>query len=123
MTIRMNRALGWLTVSLLAMATPAFADHHEAAAAGAEGKAAKTEKKAPSPADRAKMAEAHERMAQCLRSSRPMEECRSEMKKACEGMHGEGGCSMGHHGGHGSGMGKGMNGAPSGAQKGKPKAE
>ncbi len=82
MTTRTNRRLGWLTVSLLALATPAFADHHEGAAAGGGGKPAKTEKKAPTPEDRAKMADAHERMAACLRSTRPMKECRSGMKKA-----------------------------------------
>ncbi len=43
------------------------------------------------------MADGHQRMAECLRSTRPMKECRAEMKKSCEGMHGEGGCSMGHH--------------------------
>ncbi len=120
---RTNRRLGWLAVSLLALATPAFADHHEGAAAGSEGKPAKTEKKAPTPEDRAKMADAHERMAECLRSSKPMKECRSEMKKACEGMHGAGGCTMGHHGGQGSDKEHGMHGTPSDAAKGKPKAE
>ena len=96
MTTRTNRRLGWLAVSLLALATPAFADHHEGAAAGSEGKPAKSQKKAASPDERAKMAEAHERIAACLRSTRPMKECRSEMKKAHKDMgHGDE-CSMDH---------------------------
>lgn len=89
MMIRTNRVLGWLAVSLLALASPAFADHHE--------KSGKSEKAEPSPEARAKMADAHQKMAECLRSTRPIKECRAEMHKTCEAMHGEGGCSMGHH--------------------------
>ncbi len=87
MMIRTNRVLGWLAVSLIALASPAFADHHEKS-----GKSAKAE---PSPEARAEMADSHQKMAECLRSTRPMKECRAEMKKSCDGMHGEGGCSMG----------------------------
>ena len=89
MMIRTNRVLGWLAVSLIALASPAFADHHE--------KSGKSGKAEPSPEARAKMAESHQKMADCLRSTRPIKECRAEMKKACEGMHGKGGCSMGQH--------------------------
>ncbi len=117
MKTRSNRMLGWLTVTLVALATPALADHH------GDAKAGKGSKMEPSPEDRAKMAAAHEKMAACLRSTKPMKECRTEMKKACEGMHAQGGCSMGHHGGDGSDMDHGMHGAPSDAKKGKPKAE
>lgn len=113
MTTRKNRLLGWFAVSLLALATPALADHHGDAAKAADAKPAKTGKAAPSPEDRAKMAEAHEKMAACLRSNRPMKECRSEMGKVHKGMGGHE-CSKGHqcdgqceeHGeGHGEGHG------------------
>lgn len=40
--------------------------------------------------ERTKMAEMHEKMALCLRSSKPLKECKKEMKKA---MH-EDGCPM-----------------------------
>ena len=121
MTTRTNRMLGWLTVSLLALASPALADHHEDAAKAGDAKPGKSEKAAPSPADRAKMADAHQKMADCLRSTRPVKECRTEMKKSCEGMHGAGGCSMRHH--DGSDKAHGMHDAPTDAQKDKPKAK
>lgn len=46
------------------------------------------------PEQRTQMADAHEKMAACLRSSRPIHECRDEMMKNCKsmGMHG---CKMG----------------------------
>jgi hypothetical protein len=126
MTTRSNRWLGWLTVSLLALATPALADHHGDAAKAADAKTANTGNAAPSPEDRAKMAEAHEKMAACLRSNRPMKECRSEMKKAHKGMGHVHECSMGdqcdgHGEGHGAGHGKhhgdGQPGAATGGAK------
>jgi len=43
---------------------------------------------------RAKMASAHERMAACLRSDKPMAECRGEMMKSCHEIMGERGCPM-----------------------------
>jgi hypothetical protein len=57
---------------------------------------------------RQKMAGLHEKMAVCLRSDRPLPECREEMMKGCkEGMGGES-CPMmggkGHHGMHHSMM-------------------
>jgi len=128
MTTRTNRLLGWLAVSLLALATPALADHHGDAAKAADAKPAKTGKAAPSPEDRAKMAEAHEKMAACLRSDRPVKECRSEMKKAHKGMgwghacdgqcegHGDGQC-QGHGAGHGKRHGAGRPAVPSDGAK------
>lgn len=92
MMIRTNRLLGCLTVGLIALASPALADHKE--------KEGKTDKAAPSPEARAKMADAHQKMAECLRSTRPIKECQTEMHKAheaMEGMHGMNGGSMGHH--------------------------
>jgi hypothetical protein len=60
----------------------------------------------PTPAARQQMAEVHEKMAACLRSDRPIAECRAEMWKSCQSMTGESGCPMG--GGMGPGMGRGM---------------
>ena len=100
MSRHMTRMMGWITVLMLAAAAPALADSHEAHGKG-QGKSGK----GPSPEHRAKMADAHEKMAACLRSTRPIDECHAEMKKAChESGHG-GECSMGHHG-HGQGHGK-----------------
>ncbi len=56
-----------------------------------------------------KMAEAHKKMAECLRSDKPMSECHEEMKKECpmansdhcpmmEEMHGMRGMHPGMHG-------------------------
>lgn len=83
---RTNRVWGWIAVALIALASPALADQHEK-----KGKSAGGE---PSAEERAKMADAHQKMAECLRSTRPMKECRADMKK----MHGMEGCGMGHHG-------------------------
>jgi hypothetical protein len=47
---------------------------------------------------RQKMAEVHQKMADCLKSDKPLSECRSEMMKAChENMGGKGCPMMGHH--------------------------
>ena len=103
MKLRTNRLTGFLAIALLAFASPALADHHEKTdktgksdkASPAAGTTAKT---GPSPELRAKMADAHQQMAECLRSTRPIEECHAEMHKAheaCEKSHGEG-CMMGH---------------------------
>ena len=121
MTTRTNRMLGWLTVSLLALASPALADHHESQVKPGDAKHGKHAKMELTPEARAKRADAHQRMADCLRSTRPLAECRAEMKKSCDGMHGAGGCSMGHH--DGSDKAHGMHGAPTDAQKDKPKAK
>ena len=43
---------------------------------------------------REKMAGAHEKMAVCLRSDRPMRECKEEMMKTCKENMGTQGCPM-----------------------------
>jgi hypothetical protein len=48
------------------------------------------ESNGPSKEDRTKMAEAHEKMAACLKSDKPMKECREEMHEARGGMMGGG---------------------------------
>jgi hypothetical protein len=68
-----------------------------AAASAAEPPAPPAE---PSKEMRVKMASAHERMAACLRSEKPIAECRSDMMKSCHDVMGERGCPM---------MGMGMN--------------
>ena len=57
----------------------------------------------PSPEQRHKMAEVHQRMADCLLSTRPLAECRGEMQKSCHEMMGKAGGSM-MDGGMGAGM-------------------
>jgi hypothetical protein len=52
------------------------------------------------------MATVHQKMAECLRSDRPIAECRAEMMKSCKGVMGEAGCPM--MGTMGGGMGPGM---------------
>jgi hypothetical protein len=49
---------------------------------------------------RTKMAEAHEKMAACLRSDRPLSECHEEMMKSCQETMGAANCPMmgKHHG-------------------------
>ncbi|HWG70691.1 MAG TPA: hypothetical protein VN692_14855 [Steroidobacteraceae bacterium] len=48
----------------------------------------------PSKELRAKMADAHEQMAACLRTDRAMSDCREEMMKECHQLMGEHGCPM-----------------------------
>lgn len=69
----------------------------------------------PSPEQRQQMAAVHQKMADCLKSSRPMGECRSEMLTNCQSMMGAAGCPMMESAGGtmgpgmmGSGMGPGM---------------
>ena len=51
---------------------------------------------------RQKMAGLHEKMASCLRSDRPMPECRDEMMSGCKETMGKEGCPMmGGRGGRG----------------------
>jgi hypothetical protein len=96
----------WLgVIAALALTFPAFAADPEKAPAAT-----------PSAEQRQKMAEVHQRMADCLKSERPMSECRSEMMKGCEGM-GRDACPMM---GMGRGMGYGMGG---GMMKGQPAPE
>jgi len=59
-----------------------------------------------SPASRQKLADVHDRMAACLRSDKPIAQCRSEMLKNCQEMMGKEGCPM--MGPGGGGMGPGM---------------
>lgn len=74
------------------------------------------------PKQRQEMAQAHEKMAACLRSDKPVNQCRQEMMKSCQKMMSEGGCmmgSMGEMGGMHGGMGAGMTrNQPSDAQGG-----
>jgi hypothetical protein len=49
---------------------------------------------APTKEMRQQMAVAHEKMAACLRSDKPISECREEMQKSCHDMMGEQGCPM-----------------------------
>jgi len=66
----------------------------------------KTESKAPSKEQRQQMATVHQKMAECLKSDKPMSECKSEMMKSCQEKMGKDGCPMmGQMGGM---MGKGM---------------
>jgi hypothetical protein len=60
----------------------------------------------PSPASRQKMAEVHQKMSICLRSDKPIAECRSDMLKNCQDLMGKDGCPM--MGSWGGGMGPGM---------------
>ena len=54
------------------------------------------DKKAPmtTAEQRMKMADAHEKMAVCLKSTRTMDDCHDEMMKACEDNMGKDGCHM-----------------------------
>lgn len=49
---------------------------------------------APTKEMREKMATLHEQMAACLRSDKPIADCRSEMKKSCSEALGKEGCPM-----------------------------
>ena len=44
---------------------------------------------------RQKMADLHEKMAVCLRSDRPLSDCRKDMMKGCKDTLGAEGCPMG----------------------------
>ena len=46
---------------------------------------------------RDQMASLHEEMAKCLRSDKPLSECRSEMRKNCQAKMGNEGCPMMDH--------------------------
>ena len=111
MTRRSSLWCGAIAAFALASASPLFAAEPE-----------KTAPPAPSAEQRQKMAEVHQHMADCLKSDRPMSECRSEMMKSCHGMMGEGACPMMGmgQGGMGPGMGHGMGG---GMMKGAPAPE
>ncbi len=61
---------------------------------------------APSKEMREKMASLHEQMAACLRSDKPITDCRSQMMKSCQDTMGDKGCPMVGHGMMGSEPGK-----------------
>jgi hypothetical protein len=82
-----------IAVVALALSTPALAADPQKAPA-------------PSKEQREKMAEVHQKMAECLRSDRPISECRAEMAKSCQDMVGADGCPMMSYGK--GGMGPGM---------------
>lgn len=63
----------------------------------------------PTRAMREKMAVLHEQMAACLRSDKPVSDCRAQMQKSCHDMMGKQGCSMMGMGGR-KGMGQRMHG-------------
>ena len=67
----------------------------------------------PSKEQREKMAQAHEKMAACLRSDRPVADCHQEMMQACHDTMGAQGCGMmmGQGGMRGRGMMRGQRGA------------
>ena len=98
MTRRMASWVGVLVVAALAWSPPA----HAADPKTAPPAAATAEQ-------RQKMADIHQKMAECLRSDRPIAECRSEMAGSCHDslgadmcpMMGKGGGMM--HGGAGHG--------------------
>lgn len=55
------------------------------------------EMKEMSKEDRQKMADMHMKMADCLKSTKTMSECKTEMKRHCEGMGKESCPMMGYH--------------------------
>lgn len=63
---------------------------------------------APSKEMRERMATLHEQMAACLRSDKPVSECRTQMLQHCQAMMGNQGCTRMM--GTGGMMGKGMRG-------------
>ena len=62
----------------------------------------------PTRAMREGMATLHEEMAACLRSEKPLSECRAEMQKHCQAMMGKQGCTRMMGTGGMMGMGRGM---------------
>ncbi len=97
MKLRSRFVLAAVLLCTLAFSAPAFADSHGQSAksdpTSETGKPGPEGRREPSAEDRAKMADAHQQMAECLRSDRPMKECRGEMKKAH--------AAFGHGQGHG----------------------
>jgi len=65
---------------------------------------------------REKMATVHDHMAACLRSDKPLTDCRSEMMKDCQDTMGKKDCPMMGHGMMGSGSGKRAHMMPDGAK-------
>lgn len=92
--MKTKRWLGTIALALIS-AAPAFAADPPPAAPTS-----------PSPELRAQMAAVHQKMAECLRSERPIADCQAEMASSCQAMTGAGGCPM--MGPMGAGMGPGM---------------
>jgi len=106
MTSRTSRWWARIAVFALLSVSPAFA--------------AEPEKPSdPSPQARQQMAAVHQKMAECLRSERPIAACRAEMMKSRHEMMGDLGCPM--MGSTGGGMGPGMMGG--GMMQGGPAPE
>lgn len=66
--------------------------------------AAETKKESsavPSKETRESMAMTYEKMAQCLRSEEPIQDCHQKMREQCQGVKDEGGCFMMEHNGKG----------------------
>jgi hypothetical protein len=90
---------------LLALGSTAFAANPPTSAAST-----------PSKEMRERMATLHEQMAACLRSDKPVSECRTEMRKHCQAMMGNQGCTRMMGGAGMMGMGGGMMGRGKGMQ-------
>jgi hypothetical protein len=112
MTRRTSHWTALLALVALVSAAPAFA---------AEPK--KSAPAEPSAEQREKMAAVHQKMAECLRSARPMAECRSEMMKSCGEMMGASGCPMMGSGPGGMGPGMMEHGKMGGGMMGPPPPE
>jgi hypothetical protein len=81
-----ERAISFLAASLLAavLAAPVWAADTPAAPAAAAQVRSSDQEAAPSKAMREKMAAMHEQMAACLRSDKPVADCRAEIRKSCQ---------------------------------------
>lgn len=64
------------------------------AGAAAAQEAVKPEGGTPTTEQRSAMAQVHQEMADCLRSERPIDECRAQMQSRCRAMMGPEGCPM-----------------------------
>ncbi|HKT72196.1 MAG TPA: hypothetical protein VJQ47_04850 [Steroidobacteraceae bacterium] len=104
MSIRITivKSLLLSSMAVAACASSAFAGT-AAPGAATTSDSAKSERTEPTKEMREKMAAVHEEMATCLRSDKPIAECRKQMMKAHEELHSESGCpgmKMHEHGAH-----------------------
>jgi hypothetical protein len=88
-----------LMIITAALGNMSFVVHADDTAAKSEEHAQnhpknETSAKAPSPEMRQKMAEMHQMMSDCLKSDKPMSECKQEMMKNCPMMKEGGHCPM-----------------------------
>jgi len=97
--MRNRAAFGWALAAAIAVFASGVAWSQEATP---------TPPADPSPEQRQTMAELHRNMADCLASTRPIAECRAEMRAGCQQKLGQQGCPM--MGAMGAGMGPGMGG-------------